>query len=166
MASQSRQTYSHEAYALWSGEFASGEGSFELGSGAMRGLFDRDSRFQQGLAATPEELLGAAQASCFSMTLANLLEENGYHVHWIRTRVVVNVRRPDVGQPSIEFTEMYTEADVRGIDVTSFRKYAAIASKTSVLSRALSSTSIRLDSELATPHGADGSRDSNHSSSQ
>jgi osmotically inducible protein OsmC len=142
------QVRDHEAYVLWRGDFGSGEGSFELGGGAITGLFDGESRLQRGLEVTPEELLGAAHAACFSMTLASLLAQDEYDVRRIRTRAVVRVRWPDSGRASIECTELHTEGDVPGIDASRFRRYAVLASESSVLSRALASTSIRLVAEL------------------
>ena len=50
-----------------------------MGSGAYEGPFTLRARVEDVERATnPEELIGAAQAGCFTMSLANLLSEAGH----------------------------------------------------------------------------------------
>jgi osmotically inducible protein OsmC len=58
------------ASAVWNGTLKEGGGIMKLGSGAFEGAFNFASRFEEGPGTSPEELLGAAQAGCFSMYLA------------------------------------------------------------------------------------------------
>jgi osmotically inducible protein OsmC len=65
----------------WQGDGPTGSGSLSTESGALRALpFSFKTRFQsEGKAGTnPEELLGAAHASCFAMTVAFMLTDAGY----------------------------------------------------------------------------------------
>ena len=71
----------HEATATWKGDLTSGTGEVSTKSGAVRtARVDWDERTEGTGAAdrtSPEELLAAAHASCFSMALAARLAKNG-----------------------------------------------------------------------------------------
>ena len=67
-----------KAEAAWHGSFREGEGKMRLGSGAFEGGYSYRSRMEEGPGTNPEELLGAAHAGCFSMSLARRLEAAGY----------------------------------------------------------------------------------------
>lgn len=60
--------------ARWQGSDAEGGGAIALGSGAFAGPYSLKARVEEGQTATnPEELLGAAEAGCYTMSLASLL---------------------------------------------------------------------------------------------
>src|SRR5437762_11206677 len=62
--------------AVWEGTLKQGRGTMKLGSGAFEGPYSFSSRFEEGKGTNPEELIGAAEAGCFSMALsANRSEE-------------------------------------------------------------------------------------------
>jgi osmotically inducible protein OsmC len=42
----------------------------KLGSGAFEGPYSFSSRFEEGKGTNPEELIGAAEAGCYSMALS------------------------------------------------------------------------------------------------
>src|SRR5215469_4482867 len=65
-----------KASAEWHGAIRSGTGEFTAGD-TISGGFTYKSRFEGGPGSNPEQLLGAAHASCFSMALASLLEGAG-----------------------------------------------------------------------------------------
>jgi osmotically inducible protein OsmC len=66
------------AEANWQGAVPDGSSRIALGSGAFDGPCSLRSRVEEGVRATnPEELVGAAEAACFTMSLANLLGEAG-----------------------------------------------------------------------------------------
>jgi lipoyl-dependent peroxiredoxin len=101
-----------QATATWSGDLATGNGSV---TAATTGIF-RDqpttwaSRTGEPEGVTsPEELLAAAHASCFSMALSNILAKGGTPP----TRVAVEVR---VSADKLEagFTVLRSEIAVRG----------------------------------------------------
>src|SRR6516162_8473869 len=67
------------AQASWQGTVADGGGRIGLGSGAYEGPFSLRARVEDVERATnPEELIAAAEAGCFTMSLANLLSEAGH----------------------------------------------------------------------------------------
>src|SRR3712207_266254 len=80
----------NKAEAAWHGTFADGEGKMRLGSGAFEGAYSYRSRMEGSAPGTnPEELLGAAHAGCFSMSLARRLSAEGYSPERIHTEARV-----------------------------------------------------------------------------
>ena len=68
------------AHVVWRGDLTSGEGTIErVGSGAFGSLpvSWRARAEEPGGKTSPEELIAAAHASCFSMALSNALGEAG-----------------------------------------------------------------------------------------
>src|SRR5207244_13314373 len=64
--------------AVWEGKLKEGKGTMKLGSGAFEGPYSFSSRFEEGRGTNPEELIGAAEAGCFSMALSFNLEQAGH----------------------------------------------------------------------------------------
>ena len=66
------------AQASWSGTVPDGGGRLVLGSGAFEGPFTLRARVEDGQHTTnPEELIGLANAACYTMSLADLLSTQG-----------------------------------------------------------------------------------------
>jgi osmotically inducible protein OsmC len=137
----------HEAKATWKGNPREGRGRLEAGGTTFE--YDFDSRFGDGPATTPEGLLGAAHAGCFSMALSQLLADEGYEPRSIRTRAEVQLVTPEHGDPAIERIDLITIADVPGIDAERFGEQAERAKQGCILSRAVAATKVGLDAKLA-----------------
>ena len=137
-----------KAEAEWKGNLAEGGGRLKVGSGAFDGPYSFKSRFEEGQSATnPEELLGAAHAGCFTMALAAQLSR----VRLTPTRIhtEANVKLEKVGETfSITQIELVTEAEVPGIDDSTFQQYALDAKQNCPLSKALAATEIHLTAKL------------------
>ena len=98
-------------------------------------------------ATNPEELVGAAEAACFTMSLANLLGQAGYPARDLRTTARVTLAQ--VGASfNITRIELRTVGDVPGVDHAFFRDIARKA-KDCTVSRALTGTEITLDASVA-----------------
>src|SRR5205085_4420384 len=71
----------HEATATWRGDLASGKGDVSTTSGALKraatSWTERTEGTGAAAATSPEELLAAAHASCFSMAFAARLAKAG-----------------------------------------------------------------------------------------
>src|ERR1700733_10372188 len=66
------------ANAVWEGSLKEGKGTFAVGSGAIKETpYSFKTRFEGAPGANPEELIGAAHASCFSMAVGAQLGERG-----------------------------------------------------------------------------------------
>lgn len=64
--------------AQWDGGLKAGKGQVSTKSGALNALpYGFNTRFEDSPGTNPEELIGAAHASCFSMALAMMLEQEG-----------------------------------------------------------------------------------------
>ncbi|MGB9112155.1 MAG: OsmC family peroxiredoxin [Acidimicrobiales bacterium] len=123
--------------AEWHGDLAFGRGSFTVGD-ALKGEYSYKSRFEDGPGSSPEQLIAAAHAACFSMALANALAKAGHRAESVRTDATVTLRPVD-GAPTITNIELVTVGDVTGIDEATFREFAEDAKKNCPVSRALAS---------------------------
>ena len=137
-----------KAEAEWKGNLAEGNGTLKVGSGAFEGSYSFKSRFEDGQSATnPEELLGAAHASCFTMALAAQLSRERFTPTRIHTEAKVRLEK--VGEAfSITRIDLETEAQVPGIDDATFQKHASDAKQNCPLSKALAATEIHLTAKL------------------
>lgn len=136
-----------KADALWRGALKDGSGTMRLGSGAFEGRYSFASRMENGTGTNPEELIGAAEAGCFSMAFANALSEKGHAPQEIRTGANVHFDKTDKGW-TITRIELTTEGIVPGIDEATFKTIAEDAKKNCPVSRALAGSQITLTATL------------------
>ena len=125
-----------KAEAEWQGDLKSGSGTFSAGDGGIKGDFSFKSRFEDGPGANPEQLIGAAHASCFSMALSAALGEAGHPVDSVRTNATVTLRIVD-DAPTITKIELVTVGKVPGIDQAAFQEAADGAKAGCPVSKAL-----------------------------
>ncbi|MGE5287226.1 MAG: OsmC family peroxiredoxin [Micromonosporaceae bacterium] len=136
------------AQASWQGTVPEGSGRITLGSGAFDGPYSLRARVEEAQrAANPEELLGAAEAACFTMSLANLLGEAGHPARDLRTTARVTLAQAGAGF-NITRIELQTVGDVPGVDHGLFNDLAERA-KDCTVSRALTGTEITLEASIA-----------------
>ncbi len=134
--------------AVWRGKLKDGEGKVKLGSGLLETEYSFRSRFEEGEGTNPEELIGAAHAGCFSMALANILEEEGYDPREILTEAEVSLDEVE-GEFTITGIDLSTEAKVPGIAEEDFEQHAAAAKENCPVSKALAGTEITLEATLS-----------------
>ena len=139
------------AHATWEGDLRSGNGSFDLqSSGAITGEpVTFASRFEQeaGGKTSPEELIAAAHATCFSMALANGLAQEGHAPTRLETDAVCTLDQTDAG---FRITTMHltVRGQVDGIDETEFEQAAQTAKQGCPVSNALGTVEISLEASL------------------
>ena len=137
------------AQASWQGDLAEGGGRIGVGSGAYEGPFTLRARVEDVERSTnPEELIGAANAGCFTMSLANLLTESGHPPADLQTSAKVRLEQLESGF-AITNIALETVGEVRGVDADTFARLAQQAKDTCPVSRALAGTEITLDARLA-----------------
>ena len=124
------------ASAEWQGNLKEGDGRMALGSGTWEGPFTFKSRFEDGQGTNPEELIGAAEAGCFTMQLAATLSEQGHTVESVKTDASVQIRNID-GAPTIAQIDLVTRGRVPGLDEAAFKATAEETKKVCIISRAL-----------------------------
>ncbi len=130
--------------AEWKGTLKDGAGTMKLASGAYEGPFTFASRFESGKGTNPEELIGAAQAGCFSMFLSALLTKEGFTATSIRTTATVHL----TDGPTISLIELNCEAEVPGLSEELFQEKAAAAKQNCPVSKALAGPEIKLSAKL------------------
>lgn len=124
------------ATAVWTGGFKTGKGHF-TGTAGLNGAYTAASRFddsEQGL--NPEDLLAAAEASCYSMALSVALERNGTPPATIETTARCTVERVE-GAQRITTMQIDVRADVPNIDDATFQKIASATRDGCPVSKAL-----------------------------
>ena len=126
-----------KADARWTGELKTGSGHLRLGSGAFEGKYSFTTRFEGTPGANPEELLGAAHASCYSMALNNMMFLAGHAPKSVFTTAEVQLDKTDAGT-SVVGIVLTTEAEVPGLTAEQFLAYAEDTRKNCIISRALS----------------------------
>lgn len=132
--------------AQWQGDLKGGAGTFTAGDD-ITGNYDFKSRFEDGPGANPEQLIGAAHASCFSMALAARLAEAGTTAESVRTDAVVTLRIVD-DAPTITTIALTTVGRVPGLDEAAFQEHAKAAKEGCPVSKALAAVDISLDASL------------------
>jgi osmotically inducible protein OsmC len=136
-----------KAEAAWHGTFREGVGKMRLGSGAFEGGYSYRSRMEEGPGTNPEELLGAAHAGCFSMSLARRLSAAGYSPERIHTEARVRFGRAGEGY-AISRIDLRMEAEVPGVDEELFLEKAESAKQDCAVSKALAGVEIGLEAKL------------------
>ena len=101
------------AHARWEGTIKEGKGSLDFGNGAFKGAYSFRSRFEDGVGTNPEELLGAAHASCFAMALSLVLGMAGFTPDYVDATAHVTVT-PQDGGFKITKSHIVCEAKVAG----------------------------------------------------
>jgi osmotically inducible protein OsmC len=84
--------------AAWTGDLRTGKGTVSTESGALdKRPYGFNTRFGDEKGTNPEELIGAAHASCFSMALSNELGKAGVADPTIATTATVEIKQGDGG---------------------------------------------------------------------
>ena len=139
---------SRHAEASWQGTVPEGGGRIALGSGAYEGAFTLRNRIEDVERGTnPEEMIAAAEAGCFTMSLANLLSEAGSPPTDLQTVVRVRLEQKEEGF-RITRISITTVGDVPGMDAERFTSMAEEAKATCPVSLALAATEITLEASL------------------
>lgn len=145
---------SKTAHVTWNGTLLEGSGTIaQTGSGVLAGLpVSWRARTADGSATSPEELIAAAHAACYSMALSADLARAGH----APTRVDVDARCTfewggDAGA-HITAVELSLEAEVPGLDQAGLEAAAQGAKDGCPVSRALrGNVEISVSARLAGP---------------
>ncbi len=137
------------AQVVWQGDLLNGSGTIEaVTSGALPALdVSWPSRSEEPNGKTsPEELIAAAWASCFSMALSNGLATNGTPAERLESSATVTFQP---GQGIIRGA-LRVRGTVPGLEAGAFRALAETAKANCPVSKALSGIpEVTLDAELA-----------------
>ncbi len=137
------------ATATWEGSLAGGHGTADLESGVASGLdVNWRARTEGGAETSPEELLAAAHAACFSMALSHELSEAGNEPTRLSVAAAVSFD-PVEGGFGVTKSELRVRGVVPGIDAEAFASAAQGAAEGCPISAALKgNVEISVEAEL------------------
>ena len=138
------------ARVRWQGDLMSGSGEIaEVPSGTFGPLqVSWTSRAEEpGGKTSPEELLAAAHAACFSMALAVGLESSGKPATSVETRAACTVEKVGEGF-KITTMKLDVRAKVPNIEKTAFQQVLEGAKKGCPVSNALAGVKIEVQAQL------------------
>ena len=127
------------ADAVWTGSLAQGSGEVSLTSSEAAGPLPVTwaSRTERSNGKTsPEELVAAAHAACYSMALSHALSEAGTPPQKLETSVTVTFKEIEGGWKTGS-SEITVKGTVPGIDEAAFKEVAAAAKDGCPISGAL-----------------------------
>jgi lipoyl-dependent peroxiredoxin len=133
----------------WDGDLAHGNGVVTGDSGALGELpVTWASRTERSDGKTsPEELIAAAHASCFSMALSHGLSQAGNAPEQLQVSAKVTLDQRD-GAPTVTSSELTVTGRVPGLDQDGFAKAASDAGQNCPVSRALGGVEITVNATL------------------
>ena len=112
-----------KAGVLWTGDLKNGHG---IVSTESRALFEQPftyrMRFEDEPGTNPEELLAAAHASCFSMSVAATLAKHGYDPVRTDTTATCVFAPKESGGFEITTMQLHVRAEVPGLDTNTFEQ--------------------------------------------
>lgn len=133
--------------AVWRGDLKNGNGTLGVQSKLIEGAaYSYPSRFEQGQGTNPEELVAAAHAACFSMSLSNTVAKAGHQPTRVSTEAQVELSTD--GGAHIAGITLTCEAEIPGLDEAAFADFAQQAKEGCPISKALASVPITLDAKL------------------
>lgn len=136
-----------EAASTWTGSLMEGSGTVAFSSSNL-GTFPINWKARSegsDTTTTPEELIAAAHASCFSMALSHALAENGTPPERVNTSASVTFK-PGVG---ITGSHLNVNAVVPNLTPEAFQEIAVGAKDGCPVSQALAGIEITLEATLA-----------------
>lgn len=137
----------NKASAVWTGDLFTGSGRTSLDT-SKAGTFDvswKARAEESGGTTTPEELIAAAHATCFSMQFSNELKENGTPPGQLDVSAEVTF----VAGTGITGIHLTVSGQVEGIGSEDFTRIAESAKTNCPVSNALAAVDITLTASLA-----------------
>jgi len=121
-----------KAKAHWNGTLKEGRGTMNFSN--YSGPFTWASRFATGEGTNPEELVGAAQAGCYSMFLSALISGEKLNPESIETTATVHLDSDDIG-PLITTIELECRVKCDGLSQAKLDELAKTAKEKCPIAR-------------------------------
>ena len=118
--------------SVWNGTLKEGSGKMNITG--YSGPFTFASRFENGKGTNPEELVGAAQAGCYSMFLSALISGEGFTPESIETEASVTLGTLD-GGPAITNIKLECVTKCEGLSQEKFAELSVAAKEKCPISR-------------------------------
>ena len=139
-----------KASAVWTGSLKEGKGTISTATGVLSNAnYSFATRFEGAdSGTTPEELIAAAHASCYSMALGATLGGEGFSPDKIETHAAVTLAKVEGGF-AVTKIALTTTASIPGVSEEAFQKAAAGAKAGCPISKLFANnTEITLDAKL------------------
>jgi osmotically inducible protein OsmC len=137
------------ADAVWEGDLMNGKGRVKVASGTFPEFpVTWGNRADRAHGTSPEELIAAAHAACFSMAFSNGLAKAGHHPERLNTTAEVEF----VPGSGITHITLSVRGHIHGISDADFQKLANEAKEGCPVSQALKGVDIRLKAEQDHAH--------------
>jgi osmotically inducible protein OsmC len=131
------------AKANWKGSGKEGKGTVTADSGVISNTpISYHTRFEEVKGTSPEELVAAAHAGCYSMKLSFVLGAAGFTPDNIDTKCTITLENGAITESHLE-----VKASVPNMDEAKFRECAEEAKKTCPISKLLN-TNITIEATL------------------
>jgi lipoyl-dependent peroxiredoxin len=148
-----------KAKAVWRGTGRDGSGKAYTESGALAETpYSFRTRFEDEKGTNPEELIAAAHAECFSMTLAFVLQGAAYSPTELDVEAAVTIE-PEGQGFRISRSALTLQAKVPNLDEATFARMVSAAEKNCPVSKALNAA-IKVDAKLISTPAPAGNRES------
>ena len=134
--------------AKWTGNLKEGKGHVSTQTGVLNDQpYGFQTRFEGKSGTNPEELIGAAHASCFSMALSMILEGEDLVADSIETKATVHLEQKDGGF-HIPKVHLDVTASIPNATEEQFNRAANTAKENCPISKLLTAD-ITMDAKLA-----------------
>ncbi|HEX9380485.1 MAG TPA: OsmC family peroxiredoxin [Gaiellaceae bacterium] len=145
------------AGVTWEGNVARGNGTISAATGAFEDLpYSLAARIERPDGKTsPEELVAAAHAACFAMSLAGELSKAGSVPEHLDVRATVTLDEVEGGSHRIVASELLARARVNEMDQERLERLAEVASEGCTMS-ALIEASAKVTVNATLEGGTDG----------
>ncbi len=134
--------------AQWRGGLKDGKGAISTKSGALKDVpYGFAARFEGQPGTNPEELIGAAHASCFAMAMSLGLGNEGFTADQLDAKSEVNLEKVADGF-AITKIHLTLQSKIPGIDNDKFQQIAEATKKGCPVSKLLTGATITLEAKL------------------
>ena len=122
------------ASAHWEGDLKTGKGNISTQSTTLnKTQYSFSTRFEEGVGTNPEELLAAAHAGCFTMSVSAALGREG-----ITPAALDTVATLTLENLTVTGIHLAINGSVPGIDAAKFQEVTKGAEQNCIISKALS----------------------------
>jgi len=125
------------AKAHWNGNLKDGKGEISSQSTTLNQTsYSFKTRFESGIGTNPEELIAAAHAGCFTMSVSATLERAGFLANDLSTEAILDVDFTNLNITGIHLDLKASLID--GLSAEAFKEIAESAKANCIVSKALS----------------------------
>ena len=124
------------ANAHWNGNLKEGKGEISSQSTILNQTpYSFKTRFESGIGTNPEELIAAAHAGCFTMSVSAALERAGFTANHLNTEATLDVDMADLRITGIHLG--LKASAIEGVSAEAFQQIAEGAKINCIVSKAL-----------------------------